>query len=50
MLFAVAVILVVLWLVGVLGGYEIGANGDVLLVVAVLLLVSELVRGRIRHD
>ena len=50
MLFAVAVILVVLWLVGVLGGYDIGASVDVLLVVALLLLVSELLRGRIRRD
>ena len=34
-----------LWLLGMLGTYAIGAGGDVLLIIAVLLLVSELRRG-----
>jgi hypothetical protein len=45
MLFAFAVIFVVLWLLGVLGGYPLGGSVDVLLVIAVLLLVWELRRA-----
>lgn len=47
MLLAFAIILVVLWLLGVVGTYAIGPTGDVLLVLALVLLVFEMGRGRV---
>ena len=41
---ACAIILFILWLLGISGTYAIGASVDLLLVIAVLLLVSELRR------
>ncbi len=41
---AFAIICFTLWLLGMLGTYAIGASGDLLLIIAVLLLVSELRR------
>ena len=46
MLYTVAVILLVLWLLGLVGGYAIGAFVHVLLVVAVVLLLVQLLSGR----
>ena len=46
MLYTVAVILLVLWLLGVVGTYTIGAFVHVLLVIAVVLLLVGLLSGR----
>jgi uncharacterized protein DUF5670 len=46
MLYTVAVILLVLWLLGLVTGYTIGAFIHVLLVVAIVLFVVGLVSGR----
>ena len=46
MLFTVAVILLVLWLLGLVSGYTIGALIHVLLVVAIVLFLVGLVSGR----
>lgn len=48
MLLTFAIILVFLWLLGVVGTYAIGPTGDVLLVIALILLVFELWRGRVQ--
>jgi hypothetical protein len=48
MLYTIAVILLILWLLGLVGGYAIGAFVHVLLVVALVLLVVGLVSGRRR--
>ena len=42
---AVAIILFILWLLGTVGTYAIGAGVDLLLVIAALLLLIDL-----RHD
>ena len=46
MLFTIAAILFVLWLLGVVGTYTIGAFVHVLLVVALVLFVLGLLSGR----
>jgi hypothetical protein len=46
MLFTFAVILFVLWLLGVVGTYTIGAFVHVLLVIALVLFVLGLLSGR----
>ena len=46
MLYSIAVILLILWLLGVVGTYTIGAFVHVLLVIAVVLLLVGLVSGR----
>ena len=46
MLFTIAVILFVLWLLGVVGTYTIGAFVHVLLVIALVLFVLGLLSGR----
>ena len=46
MLYTIAVILLVLWLLGLVGGYAIGAFVHLLLVVAVVLLLVQLLSGR----
>jgi Family of unknown function (DUF5670) len=46
MLYAIAVILLVLWLLGLVSGYTIGAFIHVLLVIAVVLFLVGLVSGR----
>jgi hypothetical protein len=45
-LFTIAVILLVLWLLGMVSGYTIGSFIHVLLVIAVVLFVVGLVSGR----
>jgi len=45
-LYTIAVILLVLWLLGFISGYTIGAFTHVLLVVALVLLLVGLVSGR----
>jgi uncharacterized protein DUF5670 len=46
MLYTLAVILLVLWLLGLVSGYTIGAFIHVLLVVAIVLFVIALLSGR----
>ena len=46
MLYTVAVILLILWLLGFVGGYTIGAFIHVLLVVALVLFLVGLLSGR----
>jgi hypothetical protein len=46
MLYTLAVILLVLWLLGVVGTYTIGAFVHVLLVVAIVLFLVGLLSGR----
>jgi hypothetical protein len=46
MLYTIAIILLVAWLLGILGTYTIGAFVHVLLVVALVLFVVGLVSGR----
>lgn len=46
MLYTIAVILLVLWLLGLVSGYTIGAFIHVLLVIAVVLFLVGLVSGR----
>ena len=46
MLNTIGVILIVLWLLGLQSGYNIGASIHVLLVVAIVLLLPGLVSGR----
>lgn len=46
MLYTIAVILLVLWLLGLVSGYTIGAFIHVLLVIAVVLILVQLISGR----
>jgi hypothetical protein len=46
MLFTLAVILLIAWLLGIVGTYTIGAFVHVLLVVAIVLFVLGLLSGR----
>jgi Family of unknown function (DUF5670) len=46
MLYTIAVILLIMWLLGLVSGYTIGAFIHVLLVVAVVLFLVGLLTGR----
>jgi hypothetical protein len=46
MLYTIAVILLVLWLLGLVSGYTLGAFVHILLVIAVVLFLAGLVSGR----
>jgi len=46
MLYTIAVILLIAWLLGVVGTYTIGAFVHVLLVVAIVLFLVGLISGR----
>lgn len=46
MLYTIAVILLILWLLGLVSGYTIGAFIHVLLVIAIVLLLIGLLGGR----
>jgi uncharacterized membrane protein len=46
MLYTLAVILLVLWMLGLVTGYTIGAFIHVLLVIAIVLLLVQLISGR----
>ena len=46
MLYTVAVVLLILWLLGVVSGYTIGAFIHVLLVVALVLVLVQVISGR----
>jgi len=46
MLYTIAVLLLILWLLGLVSGYTIGAFIHVLLVIAVVLLLVQFLGGR----
>ena len=46
MLYTIAAVLLILWLLGLVSGYTIGAFIHVLLVIAVVLLLVQLLSGR----
>ena len=46
MLYTLAAILVILWLLGMVGSYTVGGLIHILLVVALVMVVLNLVRGR----
>ena len=46
MLYTIAVILLIMWLLGLVGGYTVGAFVHLLLVVAIVLFLAGLVSGR----
>ncbi len=46
MLWTIIIILVILWLLGLVSGYTLGGILHILLVVAVVILILNLVRGR----
>ena len=46
MLFTIAVILIVLWLLGVVTSYTMGGFIHVLLVIAIVVVLVRLIRGR----
>lgn len=46
MLYTLALVLLLLWLVGLISGYTIGAFIHVLLVIAVVLLLVRFISGR----
>lgn len=46
MLWTIAVILLVLWLLGLLSSYTVGGLIHILLVVAIVMVLLNLIRGR----
>jgi uncharacterized membrane protein (Fun14 family) len=46
MLYTIAVVLIVLWLLGLVTGYTIGSFIHVLLVIAVIMILVNLLSGR----
>lgn len=46
MLYTIAVILLILWLLGLVSSYTVGGFVHVLLVVAVVIIILQLVSGR----
>jgi hypothetical protein len=48
MLYTIAVVLIVLWLLGLVTGYTIGSFIHVLLVIAVIMILVNLISGRKR--
>lgn len=48
MLYTIAVVLVILWLLGLVSGYAIGGFIHILLVIAVIMILVNLITGRKR--
>jgi hypothetical protein len=46
MLYTIAVVLLVLWLLGLVSGYAIGGLIHILLVVAVVMVLLRIIQGR----
>ncbi len=46
MLYTIAIVLVVLWLVGLLSSYTMGGFIHILLVIAVIVIILRLISGR----
>ncbi len=45
MLYAIAAILIVLWLIGVLAAYTLGGFIHILLVIAIIMILIRLIQG-----
>ncbi|MCU0786588.1 MAG: lmo0937 family membrane protein [Verrucomicrobia bacterium] len=48
MLYTIALVLIVLWLLGLITGYTIGSFIHILLVVAIIMILINLISGRKR--
>jgi hypothetical protein len=48
MLYTIAVVLIILWLLGFVSGYVIGGFIHILLVIAVIMILVNLISGRRR--
>jgi hypothetical protein len=48
MLYTIAVVLLVLWLLGLVGGYVLGGFIHILLVIAIVMVLVNLISGRNR--
>lgn len=48
MLYTIAVVLIILWLLGLVSGYAIGGFIHILLVIAVIMILVNLITGRKR--
>ena len=48
MLYTIAIVLIILWLLGLVSGYTIGSFIHVLLVIAVFIILFNLISGRKR--
>jgi hypothetical protein len=46
MLYTIAVVLIVLWLLGMVTGYTLGSFIHILLVIAVIMILVNLISGR----
>jgi hypothetical protein len=46
MLWTIAVILIILWLLGVVTGYTIGSFIHILLVIAIIIVLVRVIQGR----
>jgi len=46
MLYTIAVVLIILWLLGLVTGYTMGAFIHILLVIAVIMILVNLISGR----
>jgi hypothetical protein len=46
MLYTIAVVLIILWLLGLVSGYAIGGFIHILLVIAVIMILVNLISGR----
>ena len=46
MLWTIAVILIILWALGLVSGYTLGAFIHILLVVAIILILVRIIQGR----
>jgi hypothetical protein len=46
MLFIIAVVLIILWLLGIVSSYTIGGFIHILLVIAVIIVLLRIIRGK----
>ena len=46
MLFTIAIVLLVLWLLGIVSAYTIGGFIHILLVIAIIMILIRLIQGR----
>jgi hypothetical protein len=46
MLYTIAVILIILWLLGIVSGYTIGSFIHILLVIAIVMILLNFISGR----
>jgi hypothetical protein len=46
MLWTIAIILIILWLLGLLSGYALGGFIHILLVIAIIVIIIRVIQGR----